>query len=293
MKSMTGYGCGTAVDTKNLLNIEIETTSVNRKNLDVQISCPRDWNGLDQQCRQWLKDKFHRGRLNIQIKVESTTKGSSGFEWNHEGMDQCLEQLRNYANSRNFDFQVDSTLLLSLAKTLKETVSLPGWQTVQETIRSAFDQALAGLNTMRSSEGQALAQDLIQRIDTLDAFREQIAKHSENAVSMHQKALLARLKQLQLDLDINDERVLKELALFADRCDVSEELTRLDSHFEQFRRFVDSNDPIGRKMDFLCQEINRELNTIGSKVTMIESTRTVINAKNELERIREQIQNIE
>ncbi|NNM14028.1 MAG: YicC family protein [Gammaproteobacteria bacterium] len=290
---MTGYGRGTAIDTENLLQIEVEMTSVNRKNMDVQISCPRDWNGLDQQCRLWIKERFQRGRLNIQLKVESTQSVPEGFEWNSESMDQSLEQLRSYAESRNIDFQVNSSLLLNLAKTLKENTSLPDWSTLQDTIESAFGQALTEFNTMRSSEGNALGRDFTQRIQTLDSLRKQIAEYAKNAVPKYRTALIARLKQLQLDLNIDDERVLKEIALFADRCDVSEELTRLNSHLEQFREFILSKGPIGRKMDFLCQEINREFNTIGSKVTAIESTRAVIEAKNELERIREQVQNIE
>ena len=290
---MTGYGRGTAIDTENRLQIEVEMTSVNRRNLDVQISCPRDWNGLDQQCRLWLKNRFQRGRLNIQLNVESTQSVPAGFAWNPESMDQSLERLRNYAESRNIDFQVNSSLLLSLAKALKESTSLPDWSILRDTIESAFEQALAELNTMRSSEGNTLGRDFKQRIRTLDSLRKQIAEYAENAVPKYRTALMARLKQLKLDLNLEDERVLKEIALFADRCDVSEELTRLDSHLEQFREFIVSKGPIGRKMDFLCQEINREFNTIGSKVTAIESTRTIIEAKNELERIREQVQNIE
>ncbi len=293
MKSMTGYGRGTATDTETLLQIEVEMTSLNRKNLDVQVSCPRDWNGLDQQCRQWLKDAVQRGRLNIQLRVKSTEGASSGLGWSPESMDQTLEQLRNYAESRAFDFRIDSQLLFSLAKTLKEDKCLPDWHALQQTIQSAFNQALTELNTMRTNEGKALARDFEQRVHTLSLLRKQIAENAENAVPDYQRTLLSRLKQLQLDLDVNDERVLKELALFADRCDISEELTRLDSHFEQFKLFVQSHGSIGRKMDFLCQEINRELNTIGSKVTAIENTRLVIEAKNELERIREQVQNIE
>ena len=290
---MTGYGRGAAIDTENRLQVEVEMTSVNRKNLDAQVSCPRDWNGLDQQCRLWIKDIFQRGRLNIQIKVESTENIQSGLELNPESMDKCIEQFRNYAESRNIDFQVNSSLLLNLAKALRENTDIPDWRTLEDTIRSAFNQALTELDAMRSREGKALANDLTDRIQTLDSFCKRIVEHAENAVPNYQTALLARLKQLQLDLDVGDERVLKEIALFADRCDISEELTRLNSHLEQFSEFVLSKGSIGRKMDFLCQEINREFNTIGSKVTAIESTRIVIEAKNELERIREQVQNIE
>ena len=290
---MTGYGRGTAITTKNILQIEVEMTSVNRKSLDIQISCPRDWKGLDQQCRLWLKDTFKRGRLNIQLKIESTKNNLPGFVFNPESMDSGLEKLRNYAESRNIDFQIDSRLLLDLAKTFKEDFCLPDWHSLQDTIQAAFNQALTELNTMRSEEGKALANDLTQRIQMLDSICRQIAEQSKSAVTDYQATLMTRLQQLQLNLDINDERVLKEIALFADRCDISEELIRLDSHFAQFKQFIRDKGPSGRKMDFLCQEINREFNTIGSKVTAIESTRSVIEAKNELERIREQIQNIE
>ena len=294
MKSMTGYGRGSVIDTENQLQIEVEMTSVNRKNLDIQVSCPRDWAGLDQQCRLWLKDIFQRGRLNVQFKVESTADASfSGFAFNPESMDRSLELLRNYAESRDIVFEINSQLLLSLANTLRGSTCLPDWHELQDLIQSAFHHALTELNAMRFREGEALADDFMQRIQVLDSLRKKIAKYAENAVPDYKMELMTRLKQLQLDLDMNDERVLKEIALFADRCDVSEELTRLNSHFEQFKEFVFNKGPTGRKMDFLCQEINREFNTIGSKVTAIESTRAVIEAKNELERIREQVQNIE
>ena len=293
MKSMTGYGRGTAIDTENLLQIEVEMTSVNRKNLDLQVSCPREWTGIEQQCRLWLTDTFQRGRLNVKLKVESTQPSSADFAWNPENMDNSLKQLQNYAESRNIDFEINSRLLLDLAKTLKADIQLPDWRVIQGPIQSAFDKAMNELNTMRSMEGNALADDLVRRIRVFDSLRRQIDEHSKSAVPEYQTALMARLRQLQLNLDIDDERVLKEIALFADRCDISEELTRLNSHFEQFSEFILSKGPIGRKMDFLCQEINRELNTIGSKATAIESIRAVIETKNELERIREQVQNIE
>ena len=138
-----------------------------------------------------------------------------------------------------------------------------------------------------------MATDLSERIGTLETLSAQIEAHSKNAVPRYRDALFERLKQINLDLDLNDERVLKEIALFADRCDVSEEITRLKSHFEQFHAFLKSNEASGRKMDFLCQEIHRELNTTGSKSSQIEITRAVIEGKNELERIREQVQNVE
>jgi uncharacterized protein (TIGR00255 family) len=293
MKSMTGYGRGSADVPEHEVRIEVEITSVNRKTLDAQVSSPREWNGLEQQCNNWLKGAFQRGRVNIQIKVESTAGAQSGLTWSAKSMDESLKQLQQFAESRNIPFVADSALLLDLAKTLKDSSTLPDWRVIEAPIKTAFDAALADIDLMRVSEGKALAQDLRQRIKELDALREQIAKHAETTVEFYRDALMNRLKQLKLDLDINDERVLKEVAIFADRSDISEELTRLSSHFQQFNEFIDADEATGRKMDFLCQEIHREFNTTGSKSSPIEITRAVIEGKNGLERIREQVQNVE
>ena len=146
---------------------------------------------------------------------------------------------------------------------------------------------------MRQCEGVALAKDLEQRIYALEALVKNIKEHASGASNRYGDALLERLKQLDLEINLDDARVLKEIALFADRADISEELTRLNCHIEQFRELISGNEVSGRKMDFLCQEIHRELNTTGSKSTQIEITRAVIEGKNQLERIREQVQNIE
>lgn len=290
---MTGYGRGAADATEHNVRIEVEITSVNRKTLDAQVSCPREWNGLDQKCNAWLKGAFQRGRVNIQIKVESTEGPQNGLSWSAQKMDDSLKQLQAYAESHDLPFVVDSHLLLELAKTQKDDGGLPDWRELEAPIKQAFDQALVDIDAMRLNEGQALAQDLKERIQELDVIREQIASNAENTVASYRDALIARLGQLKLELDINDERVLKEVAIFADRSDISEEITRLNSHFDQFNEFIDSKEATGRKMDFLCQEIHREFNTTGSKSSPIEITRAVIAGKNALERIREQVQNVE
>lgn len=293
MKSMTGYGRASVDATEYKLRIEVEMTSVNRKTLDAQISCPREWNGLEQRCHTWLKQSVQRGRVQIQIKVESTEGAQAGLAWSAQRMDESLRGLRSFAESRQLPFTVDSHLLLDLAKTVQGAPELPDWRPIEQSLQAAFNTALTDLDTMRVREGDALANDLGSRLQRMELLREQIGNHAARASLNYRDALINRLKQLQLDLDLNDERVLKEIALFADRSDITEELTRLSSHFEQFRQFIDADDAIGRKMDFLCQEIHREWNTIGSKSAQIEITRAVIEAKNELERIREQVQNVE
>lgn len=290
---MTGYGRGSADAPEHNVRIEVEITSVNRKTLDAQVSCPREWNGLDQQCNAWLKGAFQRGRVNIQIKAESTEGSKSGLSWSSQSMDESLQRLAAFAESRDLPFTVDSHLLLEIAKTLKDSTGLPDWHDIEATIKNAFDAALVDIDAMRLKEGQALATDLHQRIQELDTLRAQIETHAKNTVGAYRDALMDRLKQLKLELDINDERVLKEVAIFADRSDISEEITRLASHFEQFNEFIQADEATGRKMDFLCQEIHREFNTTGSKSSPIEITRAVIEGKNALERVREQVQNVE
>lgn len=293
MKSMTGYGRGTAEAAAHGLLIEVEITSVNRKTLDAFVSAPREWTGLDQRCTEWLKASYQRGRVNVQIKVESAEACRSGINCDSAQLDGAIDQLRDYAASRDIPFEVNGTLLLELTKMFKDSGGLPPWADLEDDLKRAFEIALADINGMREREGEALAKDLSERIDELDTLRATIETHAANAVARYRDTMLERLKQLELDIDLNDERVLKEVALFADRSDISEEITRLQSHFQQFREFIQADCASGRKMDFLCQEIHREFNTTGSKSTLLEITRAVIDGKNGLERIREQVQNVE
>ncbi|MEM8868349.1 MAG: YicC/YloC family endoribonuclease [Verrucomicrobiota bacterium] len=290
---MTGFGSGSALDPESGLNIEVEITSVNRKNLDAFINAPREWTGLENRCNEWLKAVYSRGRVNVQIKASTEAKESLSLNWTREAMKENLERLRRFAESENIPFEVNSHLLLDLAKQLKDSSSLPGWETIEPTIATAFQAALAQITTMRESEGNALATDLSNRINELAELTDSIEADSKQTVANYREALMERLKQINLELDLDDERVLKEVALFADRCDISEEITRLRSHFDQFRSFIQSKQASGRKMDFLCQEIHREFNTTGSKSSQISITRAVIEGKNALERIREQVQNVE
>jgi uncharacterized protein (TIGR00255 family) len=294
MRSMTGYGSATQEAPTHQLKLQIEITSVNRKTLDLNLSSPREWNGLDQKCNEWLKGKFERGRLNITIKAQSLDSSTGGgLEWNEGLMDQTLARLQQFAAKHDLALNADGALILKIAQSLPERAALPDWQELEEHLQATFQQALDDLNTMREKEGHALQKDLQARLAELEALRQNIASHAVGTVGTYQGALMDRLAQLGLELDPSDERVLKEIALFADRCDISEELTRLSSHFEQFHELTECEAGSGRKMDFLCQEIHREFNTIGSKANQIEITRAVIDGKNGLERIREQVQNVE
>ena len=293
MLSMTGFGRGYAEAAGAGVRIQVEIHSVNRKTLDIQISAPREWSGYEAICNEWINDAFQRGRVNVQIKVESAQDSSDSLAMNTDAMAESLNNLKAFAEAQGFDFKPDSSLILDLARSVKDRSSLPDWKELKDALQEAFRAALADINAMRLHEGAALAKDLKERITELETFRKQIENNAAGSTQRYRDALLERLKQLELELDVSDERVLKEIAIYADRSDISEETTRLSSHFEQFLGFLNADEATGRKMDFLCQEIHREFNTTGSKSNDIEITRLVIEGKNALERIREQVQNIE
>jgi uncharacterized protein (TIGR00255 family) len=290
---MTGFGRSSVDVVGAGVRIQVEIHSVNRKTLDIQISAPREWSGHEAIFSEWIGGAFQRGRVNVQIKVELAKDSSDSLAMNTEAMALTLNDLKAFAQAQGFDFTPDSSLVLDLARSVKDKSSLPSWKELKESLQEAFNAALADISAMRLQEGAALADDLRERIAELEEFRKQIEKNASGSTQRYRNALLERLKQLELELDVSDERVLKEVAIYADRSDISEETTRLSSHFEQFLGFLSADEATGRKMDFLCQEIHREFNTTGSKSNDIEITRLVIEGKNALERIREQVQNIE
>ena len=293
MRSMTGYGSGSAEVTGHQLKIRIEMTSVNRKALDLNLSAPKEWAGLEQRCGEWLKGYFERGRVQIQVKVASAEISDDGLAWNEALVGQALDRLEAFAKSRNLRFEADARLLFDLSQNLRDVGGLPDWRELEDDLRAAFSAALADINSMRGREGESLQADLETRVAELAQLVERIETSAREVPVDYKTKLLDRLAELGLNLDIHDERVLKEVALFADRSDISEEITRLKSHFEQFLQLLGSGEACGRKLDFLCQEIHREFNTTGSKANHIDITRAVIEGKNTLERIREQVQNVE
>ncbi|MEM9025357.1 MAG: YicC/YloC family endoribonuclease [Verrucomicrobiota bacterium] len=291
MKSMTGYGRGSA--STDDLEITVEISSVNRRNLEVSTSSPKEWIGVDQQITERIRAAVSRGKVYVALKA-TPFGGAEGMNWDDEMVKGTLSKFEGLSKTADIPFAPDSTFLLELVKAIKPASALPEFDAVQSVVIEAFETALAAFLKMRSDEGMVLKADVSSRVECLDALLKQIEANSEGVVDAYRERLFQRLRQSGLeDLDLSDERVLKEIALFADRCDVAEEITRLGSHFEQMRECVGAVDPVGRKMDFIVQEINREFNTIGSKASKLEMTQGVIEAKNELERLREQIANIE
>ncbi|MEI7910741.1 MAG: YicC/YloC family endoribonuclease [Verrucomicrobiota bacterium] len=288
---MTGFGRGCAVTDVWLAKVELST--VNRKQAEVVVQLPRELAELDASIRKHVQNTVSRGRVQVSVNLEHAQDCPAAVR-----VDATLASAFEAAFSQLstlLDRQVlpDASDFLRqpgvLAIGSREMDAATAWTAIEP----ALHEALAQLTTMRSREGADLMADFTTRLDLLDALRQRIASAAPERPLRQRELLLKRLRELGLELDSGDERVLRELALFADRCDISEELTRLDSHCTKFREYMHAAEPPGRPLDFLCQEIFREFNTIGAKANDAAIAHTVVEAKTELEKIREQVQNVE
>jgi len=294
---MTGYGRGQMSDDK--YDVTVELSSVNRKSLDVAVSLPKEWTGLERAVSEGVRNVLSRGSVRVVVDISPKARDET-FEIDEALVHRTLDKLGDIARSRGIRAQVDYETLFRVVMLNKEDTSLSkkrDAESVSALVKVSMDQAVAAFVAMRGKEGAALETDLLEHNEKLLDLVFSIRTRAKGTAEAYRDALLARLKQLGLDIDFGDERLLKELAFFADKVDVTEELTRLESHLSQFRATIiaarTGEDPVGRKLEFLIQEINREFNTIGSKANNVEVTRAVLDAKNEVERQREQVQNVE
>lgn len=288
MNSMTGYGRGEA--TAQGLQCVVECTSVNRKGLEVACQLPRDLAALEAPLRDRIARRVARGRVNVAITLGGAETGG-GAEIDHELARQVLADLRALQHELALPGAVDVNTLLAIPGIVRPAP--PARVDWEPLILTALDAALDALAAMRAREGEALRRDLAARLATLRAARTEAARLAPEVVTRYREELRARLARAALDLPLDDTRLVTEIALFAERCDVSEELTRLDSHFAQFEEKLHAAEPGGRALEFLTQEIYRELNTLGSKAGDSALTRLVVASKVELDKIREQILNVE
>lgn len=291
MISMTGFGRGSAASGE--LEITVELQSVNRRTLETSFSLPKEWTALEPALSALIKSYAQRGRVHSIVSVRESDE-SGGLHWDENQLNAALSRFRGLTESVGGDWPPNEDALLRLVLALQGSSSLPSAEEAEPLVLEAARHALEAFAAMRAREGEHLAGDLRRRLGLLQGLLAQLRKDASGRAEAYRELLFSRLRNAGLELDLNDERVLKEVALFADRCDVSEELTRLESHLEQFAETMGTgNEAIGRKLEFILQEVLREFNTVGSKANKLEVTRLVIDAKNEIERIREQIQNVE
>ena len=289
MNSMTGYGRATATLGNQTLTVQVN--SVNRRGLDLTQNLPDEWQAFEAAVGEAVRRVALRGKVHVAVEV--TGQSAASADWDQAAVTATLEQLARLAEARKIKFEPTGELLWSIASAQRTGARLPADEPAAKLLLKTLHEALRGFAAMRAKEGEALLVDFLGRLEKLHAAVETIAQRAPLVTGNYREQLLQRLRQSGLELEVGDERVLKEIALFADRCDVTEEITRLRSHFNQFKELLRSPGEVGRKAEFLLQEIGREIHTIGSKANDLAIAQQVIEFKNELERVREQIANVE
>ncbi|MCF7689101.1 MAG: YicC family protein [Cephaloticoccus sp.] len=290
MKSMTGYGRATSVLGNSTLTVQVN--SVNRKTLDLSVSLPADWDDFEAEIRDAVREVALRGKVHVRIEITGDTPNRN-IEWDDEAVATTLARLRATVEAQQLAFNPTPELLWQIANSHRQNGANVDSESARDVALEALQEALRAFAAMRAKEGESLLIDFLGRMDILKRLVESIALRAPEVAPAHRDTLMKRLGDSGLDFDLDDERVLKEIAFFADRCDVTEEITRLRSHLDQFATLIRTDAEIGRKAEFILQEIGREVNTIGSKANDLAIARHVIEMKNELDRVREQIANVE
>lgn len=290
MRSMTGYGRASATIAGFTLTVQV--SSVNRKTLDLAIGLPADWEELEAGIGEQVRRVASRGRVNVSVELTGASK-TSAVTWDDGEVNAALDRLAALAAGRGMDFTPTPELLWSVANSQRRPTEFPAAAEAAATVRETVGEALRAFAAMRAQEGEALLIDFLARLTVIRHHVETVSARAPQVAPSYRDLLMQRLRQAGLELDVEDERVLREIALFADRSDVTEELTRLRSHLDQFGALLKSDAEIGRKGEFILQEVGREVNTIGSKANDLAIAKAVIELKNELERVREQIANVE
>jgi len=292
MNSMTGYG--RAESTTQDYQILVEVSSINKKSLEVAVSAPKEWSFFEVTATSFLKKKLHRGRVRVSLSVEPlhssdrVSKVLLGKEFQ-----ELIKLLESFIVKRNQTFTLTpETVLHALQLSRQENVSL-GISNCEELFIETLQKATASMIEMREMEGREISTDFDTRLQILSHMIEQMEKESANLPDIQRKKLFEKLEKANLDIDPSDERVLKELALYAEKSDVSEEITRLKSHLIQFKETCSSPGSVGRKLEFILQEISRELNTYCAKAARCQGSAMALDARVEVEKIREQVMNIE
>lgn len=291
MRSMTGYGRGECA--KDGFKFTVELNSINRKQSDIVINLPKEFIELEPRIRDEINAHLSRGRINAVVAYHRARQGDGPVELDETLALAYLKAIQRLQKRTKLRGAVTLDTLLRVPGVLKSTEPTIDTEALWPSVEQALKRALGQLVKMREKEGGFLTIDLTGRLDALAAGVARIRQVAPSIVNHYREQLHARIKEAGLTVPLDDERLLKEVVLFADRCDITEELTRLESHFQQFRGCLTSTEPVGRTLDFLAQELNRELNTIGSKANAVEISQVVVRLKAELEKIREQVQNIE
>jgi uncharacterized protein (TIGR00255 family) len=291
MRSMTGYGRGDADHGGTKFSVELN--SVNRKQSDIVINLPRDLAALEPRIRQAINEKISRGRMNVVVGLHQGANGAAALALDTALARSYHDAMRTLQKELSAPGEITIGTILQAPGVMRSPEQSVDADKAWPAVERALTTALSELVKMREREGKHLAKDLIHRLKVLRQEIKGIRALYPDVVKKYRSALMERIQKAGLDLPVEDERLLKEVTIFADRSDISEELTRLESHLAQFAHHLRKNEPVGRTLEFITQEIFRELNTLGAKSNDAGISQHVVACKSELEKIREQIQNLE
>jgi len=293
IKSMTGFGRGEYTDGKR--NIIVEIRAVNHRYSDITIKMPRRYSFAEDKIKNTVKDIARRGKIEVSVMVENITEDDTRIKLNTMVARQYYENLNELKKEFELTGEVTLQLLSGLPDVMKAIPDVEDEEEIFKCLEISTKMAAEKLDEMRIVEGSKLAEDLIRRGETIQVLVTKIDKRSPKVVEVYAEKLKNRIKELiGNNIAVPEDRILLEAAVFADKCSITEELVRLDSHIIQLETIItNSNQPDGKKLDFLIQEMNREANTIGSKANDMEITNVMLEIKSEIEKIREQVQNIE
>ncbi len=290
IKSMTGYG--KANISKNERNYQAEIKSVNHRYLDINIKMPRAISYLEEDIKNCISNQIKRGKVDVFITFENNSSEGKNIKINTEIAKMYISELKKLAEKENINSNIEVTEISKYP----DVLSIQNEQD-DEIIRTetleVVNLAVNQLVNMRQIEGNKIATDLANRIQDIKQKIMEISSLSTGLIKDYVVKLETRIKELLQNKEIDETRLAQEVVIYADKCSVEEEITRLDSHISQFSNLLNSNEAVGKKLDFIIQEMNRETNTIGSKANNLEITNDVIDIKTQIENIREQVQNIE
>ena len=291
VKSMTGYG--RARQTLNGRDITVEVRSVNNRYLDCTVKVPRTYIFAEDAVKARVQKAVSRGKVDVFITIDAAAADETVVAVNEPLARGYYEALTRLKDMFSLEDGLNAVTLAKFPDVLTITKAEEDLESVAADICAVLDEALAAYNAMRTVEGGKLREDIAGRADTIEAVVGKVEERSPQTVAAYREKLLARMQEVLQSTAIDESRILTEAAIFADKIAVDEETVRLRSHLSQLRTMLESDQPIGRKLDFLIQEVNRECNTIGSKCNDLTIAKDVVNMKAEVEKIREQVQNIE
>ena len=293
IKSMTGFGRGEYTDGKRSIIAEIK--SVNHRYSDITIKMPRRYAFAEDKIKNAVKDKIRRGKVDVSIIVENITENDVNIKLNTMLAKQYYDNLTELRGEFDLSGDISLPFLASLPDVMKAIPDVEDEEEITKAILEAVSEAAVNLEKMRAVEGEKLAEDLVAKGAHVKEILDQIAERAPQVVVDYTAKLKERIQDLLgSSVQVPEDRILVEAAVFADKCAIDEEITRLNSHLDQLKSIIEkSSQPDGKKLDFLVQEMNREANTIGSKANDITITNYMLEIKSEIEKIREQVQNIE